>query len=226
MSVLVTRKPLLMKALFFNGVNNYVLVPHSDAFISREATLEVLVATSQLLGRYQVITTKWDGDVSHEVYVSGIDSYGNFYVIHRNTAGSRIAVTDGKAMVMVWYHLMMIYKSDEYLRLYVNGIAYTGTYSGTMYYNTGPLYIGQRGDRQFFFLGYIAYVRLYSRALSVSEILHNFRNPNNPVRDRLVLWLDARNVSGNTWYDLSGYRNHGTIYGATLVSLPNPPSGW
>jgi len=71
------------------------------------------------------------------------------------------------------------------------------------------------------------FARAYSRALSDSEIRQNYSCPENPVRDGLVLWLhagpayvkDIDNDGVLEWIDLSGYNNHGKIYGATLVQL-------
>jgi len=73
-------------------------------------------------------------------------------------------------------------------------------------------------------MGYIYNVLIYNFALSQSQIQYNMANPDNPIRDGLLLWLqaDPAYISGNTWYDLSGNNNNGTIYGATLVQLtPN-----
>ena len=74
--------------------------------------------------------------------------------------------------------------------------------------------------------GYIAFVRIYNRALSDSEITHNYYFPNDPVRDGLVLWLhwDSIDIENGIWYDKSGYDNHGTIYGATLVDIIKSPT--
>jgi hypothetical protein len=74
-------------------------------------------------------------------------------------------------------------------------------------------------------------ITIYSRALSDTEIMWNYVNPDNPVRDGLVLWLKAhpdyiKDIDGDgllEWLDLSGYNNHGKIYGARLVELIRTP---
>jgi hypothetical protein len=76
-----------------------------------------------------------------------------------------------------------------------------------------------------------ASILIYSRALSDDEIKWNYNNPDNPVRDGLVLWLRAhpdniKDIDGDgllEWLDLSGFNNHGKIYGATLVKLIRDP---
>jgi len=73
---------------------------------------------------------------------------------------------------------------------------------------------------------------IYSRVLSDSEIAWNYWNPDNPVRNGLVIWLQAdpqyiMDIDGDgvlEWVDLSGSGNHGKIYGARLVELIRTPA--
>jgi len=110
------------------------------------------------------------------------------------------------------------------VKLYVNGIE--TSYGRTSYaslnldYSTNEFYIGKRhsaaGDN---FGGNISQVKIYNRALSQQEIQQNYNATKNrfinvlpPVRDNLILNLDAGNLasypgSGTTWFDLSGSNN-------------------
>jgi hypothetical protein len=73
---------------------------------------------------------------------------------------------------------------------------------------------------------------IYTRALSDSEIRWNYNYPENPVRNGLYVWLQAdpnyiKDIDGDgrlEWVDLSGFNNHGKIYGATLVQLVKTPT--
>jgi hypothetical protein len=73
---------------------------------------------------------------------------------------------------------------------------------------------------------------IYSRVLSDSEIQWNYLYPENPIRDGLFVWLQAdpdyiKDIDGDgvlEWIDLSGFGNHGKIYGASLVQLVKPAS--
>jgi len=95
----------------------------------------------------------------------------------------------------------------------------TGTYNMTIGWGyTGTVY---------HFNGSIAHVRIYNRSLSDSEILNNFRNPNSPVTNGLVLWLKMNEGTGTTVYDYSGNNNNGAVYngaslGATWVTSASP----
>ncbi len=90
------------------------------------------------------------------------------------------------------------------------------------------VYIGQNEGRDWF-KGYIYEVLIYDRALTKDEVLHNYNNPDNPVRDGLIVWLkaDPSTVRGNTWVDLSGNGNNATLYNAQLIQLaPSIPWFW
>ena len=98
------------------------------------------------------------------------------------------------------------------------GMAYTGFYIGKPYGTD-------------WYQGYIEQLLIYSRVLSDSEVQWNYLYRDNPVRNGLVLWLqaDPNNVKDIDndgileWIDLSGYNNHGKIYGgASLVQLVKP----
>jgi hypothetical protein len=73
---------------------------------------------------------------------------------------------------------------------------------------------------------------IYSRALTDSEVRWNYLYPDNPIRNGLVLWLKAdpqyvKDIDGDgvlEWLDLSGFNNHGKIYGARLVELIKTPA--
>ena len=80
--------------------------------------------------------------------------------------------------------------------------------------------------------GFVREVCIYSRALGTDEISWNYNNPGNPVKEGLVLHLiahpdyvrDIDNDGRLEWIDLSGYGNHGKIYGATLREIIKSPA--
>jgi len=73
---------------------------------------------------------------------------------------------------------------------------------------------------------------VYTRDLADKDVEWNFKNPDNPVRNGLYVWLQAdpqyvKDIDGDgvlEWIDLSGYGNHGKIYGAQLVQLVKTPA--
>ena len=73
---------------------------------------------------------------------------------------------------------------------------------------------------------------VYTRDLADKDVDWNFKNPGNPVRNGLYVWLQAhpdyiKDIDGDgrlEWIDLSGFNNHGKIYGAQLVELIKTPA--
>jgi len=99
------------------------------------------------------------------------------------------------------------------------GMNYTGFYIGKVYYSN-------------YYQGYVSQLLIYSRVLASKDIDWNFKNPDNPVRNELYVWLQAdpqyvKDIDGDgrlEWIDLSGFNNHGKIYGAQLVQLVKTPA--
>jgi hypothetical protein len=73
---------------------------------------------------------------------------------------------------------------------------------------------------------------IYTHDLTDKEIAWNASYPENPVRSGLYVWLKAdpqyvKDIDGDgvlEWIDLSGFGNHGKIYNAQLVQLVKTPS--
>jgi hypothetical protein len=75
-------------------------------------------------------------------------------------------------------------------------------------------------------------IKVYNRDLSVTEIIKNYQSMlprfvgENIVTDGLILYLDAGykssySGSGTTWYDVSGYGNHGTLTNGPTFNSSN-----
>jgi hypothetical protein len=130
----------------------------------------------------------------------------------------------------VWRYVALTYDGATF-RLYLDGVLRISNNAPLP-----PLNPRIRIGHDFFWFpeeakAFIAGTLIYSRTLSDSEIQFNYINPDNPVRDGLVLWLKAhpdyiKDIDGDgllEWLDLSGYNNHGKIYGATLIKLIRDP---
>jgi hypothetical protein len=128
----------------------------------------------------------------------------------------------------------IIFIPQGFVSLYWNAVPQgktTFTPASTSLTTPSSVQVG-RHTTYYYFNGYIAQVLLYSRPFSYSEILWNYQYPDNPVRNGLVLWLQAdpnniKDIDGDgilEWIDLSGFGNHGKIYGAQLVQLIKTPS--
>jgi len=114
---------------------------------------------------------------------------------------------------------------------YVNGApAYSVTINKPLLTGTNyNVYLGYLSGNRL--CGYIYCAMIYNRVLSGTEIARLYSNPDFNPADGLVLWLKAhpdnvRDVDGDgimEWIDLSGYSNHGKIYGAALTEVVKDP---
>lgn len=127
----------------------------------------------------------------------------------------------------VWHYAVYQKSGASSYSLYVDGNleASSSANLGAIFPNIS-IYIGQlRLFGQDVFLGNIAHVTLYDRALSSNEINHNYdqmkvRFGYNQMVEDYLLYLDASNSnsysgSGSTWYDLSGNN-----YDTNLINGP------
>ena len=170
------------------------------------------------------------GDYQQMGYYSQIDSNGSFgFATNQGGAIQTSSTLAGIITTSTWYHLSYV-RNGTSVRLYSNGVDSTsavashnnpGSSNQTFkinYYKPDYLITSQMRISQFL---------IYNRALSATEIQQNynatkgrFLNALPPVRNGLVLELDAANTSsysgfGNTWYDLTG-----NGYNYTLTNGP------
>jgi hypothetical protein len=213
-------------AMYFDGVDDYISVTDSPS----------LDLTSAVTIEAQVMSFKQDGQAIVLKNYVGHRSYWLFlYASNRGYPSFEIASTSNYYSVIYWTvypvfqtHQLVGTFDGRYLKIYydasLKGMADIGTTVQMRVYNE-PLFIA-RADSSYSKLA-ISLIRIYSYALSDSEILWNYNYPDNPVRSGLVLWLQAdpayvKDIDGDgrlEWLDLSGYNNHGKIYGAVLAGV-------
>jgi len=213
--------------LSFDGTDDYVKVPNSASLnLTSAVTVEAWFYTSVVR----------DGVIVWKAYTTHLPTYGiSYFGSTYNALSARVAdpggtnheirITwspDGK-----WHHVVMTYDGSVQ-KAYLDGVLKgTSSWSGSIATSTYDVVVGDRETLHAYFKGLIAHVRVYNRALSQDEILWNFRNPNSPVTNGLVLWLKMNEGTGTTVYDYSGYGNNGAVYngtslGATWVTSASP----
>jgi|Deesub1362A_J573_1020465.scaffolds.fasta_scaffold00652_20 hypothetical protein len=82
--------------------------------------------------------------------------------------------------------------------------------------------VGAGSSTTEFLNGFILETILYDKKLTDSEISHIYHNPYDPVDyDSIVLWLIGNTIdtSAGTWYDLSQYKNNGTLTDVTKTDI-------
>lgn len=213
------------KALYLNGEDDYVEVSDSPSLdITSAITIEALInAKSMQSNDYPKIVVKRNAYILHigrdfpNSITFNIFSNGEL----RQTYLGNILDADKWTFITTTY-------DGRYGKIYINGeLAKTRYFQtvGTIDTNNNNIGIGAYPNAITPFNGYVAFIRIYNRALTEDEILWNYYHPDDPVRDGLVLWLhyDSIDEENGLWRDKTAYHNDGTIYGATPVEFTKPP---
>jgi hypothetical protein len=221
-----------MYAVYFDGVDDYVRVPSSPLLNIQPGNRISIIIIANLLGWKPGYPVGVIIDKRTEQQANYNWEYTSSSMFMRVHAGGSLWLIDVSHSLGVWNHYAMVL-NGSWLGGYLNGIlkAYRSDVPLSQG-NTQDLFIGSNIGVSFNMKGYIAQVLIYSRVLSDSEIQWNYLYPDNPVRNGLVLWLKAdpqyiKDIDNDgilEWLDLSGYNNHGKIYGAMLVQLVKPPT--
>jgi hypothetical protein len=214
-------------AMYFNGVNSYVFVSRSSSLEPSQLTVSVWANMNSLISRDwgPMFVSKYNGKYQgYTLFLIGTSGRPTFRIATPNVfyeAISPVAITMNS-----WYFITGVWDGSN-IYIYVNSVLKNRA-SAPAITHSADLYIGREGWAPYGYVnGFIFQVLIYSRALSDSEIQWNYQYPDNPVRSGLVLWLQAhpdyiKDIDGDgvlEWVDLSGYGNHGKIYGAQLVEL-------
>jgi hypothetical protein len=217
-------------AMYFDGVDDYVSLPSVVRQYGAH-TIEVWIypvswrSHDGLFGGRGLDAPTARGGIALTRYAGNNNLYYDVY-----SSTNRYAVRTPVPTAGVWTCITASY-NNSVMALYYNAVLRASASVGSItidWSGTARTAIGFSGWS--YFNGFISAFRIYSRALSDSEVRWNYLYSNNPVRNGLVLWLQAdpnnvKDVDGDgipEWVDLSGYGNHGKIYGATLVQLLKP----
>jgi hypothetical protein len=218
-------------ALFFDGVDDYVSL-FTTNYPSFTIVVWARLATPAWPspGWRAIVSKGWHtraGGVGG-IYATSVTGYGGLL---RDSAGNTYDVAISLLPSLLESFRCVVLTSEA--RLYVDGVLRkVVTIPNPINTNTHPWNIGRDPiETTRVFPGYISQVLFYSRVLDASEIMWNYQYLENPVRSGLVLWLQAdpqyiRDIDGDgilEWLDLSGYGNHGKVYGATLQQIVLSP---
>jgi hypothetical protein len=162
-------------ALKFDGVDDYVLVPHNAGLLptGNEVTVSVWINAERHTGpnnaTWQGILSKGDNPRLYSLYTEASG------VLHFSTGPSGAFVgtlSTGQVPLKEWVHVVAMVSGGQHV-YYINGqpAGTSGAGATLPSGSTSPLNIGrspEETDREF--LGMIDDVRLYNRALTAEEI--------------------------------------------------------
>ena len=166
-------------ALSFDGVNDWVTIGDAnDLDLTTGMTLEAWVRPSTVSGWRTIVMKERSGGLAYALYASNDASRADGYV---RVSTADIGLASPAAMtVNQWNHVALTYDNAR-LRLFVNGVQLSErTLSGAVTTSTGVLRFGGNAVWSEFFQGQLDEVRVYNRALSVSEIQADMSTPVAP----------------------------------------------
>jgi len=202
------------RALLFNGTNARITIPDAASLhLTSGMTLEAWVNPS-------VVSSAW-----RDVIYKGTNNYdleATSTTSGRPAGGATISSTNGWTIgtaalpLNTWTHLAATYDGTE-LRLYVNGVQVASQpRTGNILTSTSALEIGGNSVSGHFFQGMIDEVRVFSVALTPTQIQSDM---NSPIGSTFpIVSLSAGSVD-------FGSQPTGTTSGARTVTLTNSGDG-
>jgi Concanavalin A-like lectin/glucanases superfamily len=164
------------RALSFNGTNSIVQIANSQALNTGQAlTIEAWVRPSALSSWNTVLMKEGTDQIGYGLYAQNDGGrpagYVNVGFGDNGTSG-----TTGLA-ANAWSHLALTYDGNS-MKLYVNGqLVSSQQLTGALMSTTGGLSIGGNTMWGEYFNGLIDEVRIYSRALTATEIQTDMNTP-------------------------------------------------
>ncbi len=163
-------------SLEFNGKNDYVTIPNADNLnVNQQITIMAWAKTEENKTAKIVEKGDWDG---HGLLQDKWNGWGGTIRLGNNKSYS-LTWGNGVPVFGEWYHLAMTY-NGAVLKLFVNGqLVNSKAVSGSLHVNSRDFFIGSNNGSQKFFKGCIDDVRIYSKALTKTEIQAVFDNKDN-----------------------------------------------
>ena len=167
-------------AVRFDGVDDYVNVPHTATQVSAAWTV---AAWAKPLADNN--TALWGSDIINKA-LNGAYFYRNMMFKNLKfeslycTAGGISTVVSPPVVLNRWYHVAITYDGSDVMALYVNGtLGAPIAHVGAILSGPQPMTIGTRTgaftSNDEFFNGYIDDVRFYTRALDPGDVQELYR---------------------------------------------------
>jgi len=166
----------------FNGSNSQIAITDNALLEpgSGDWTMEVWIKPTSLSAAGQVVLGKFDpgglsADISYAIRISSSNIRADF-----SNGSSAVTTSNYTLSLNTWIHLTYVFNNvlNNNIITYINGASYsTTTHSFASILNTSAnLYLGSYNNGEYpqYFTGQMGIVRLYSSALSSSDVSKNF----------------------------------------------------
>ena len=202
--------------LYFDGIDDYVDCGNDSSLdITDEITISVWIKTQKITNTPILIVAKAEATSwCNNNYMTRLSTELKPQMIWGDGSSYKFHAAENAIQKNKWTHI--VYMFDK---IYINGEKQTLTTAGTATTRktvTDNLLIGLSSIQTLSFKGIIDDIRIYNRELNAEEITRLYNG--EEIDDTgLVLHLPMNEHEGDVCHDISGYDNHGTIYGARWV---------
>ena len=210
--------PIKTKGLWFNGRSSYIDIGTFDPS-DKDLTI--------MFWYYKDILS-WD----HEQVVCKRDSWSATdmrWQLCKNALYNKIHFERNGSGVSFNYNfelhkpvcMALVHKDGDTDTLYIDYNRYVESNTAISFGTdtASKLAIGcDAGESREYFLGSIWNVMIYNRALDSDEIKWNYHNPNNPIKEGLVLWYPLQDDRGTIIRDFSGNGINGVAKDTRWIS--------
>ena len=158
--------------IVFDGVDDYVNVSDASTLNSNTQTINIWYNATTLPGRSATIICKHNTVNS----TNGYNIFaGNSAQIKPSTGSTDIGT--GGGVVSTWYFLTLTFTINSSATFYINAVNNASAAIGNFTMSSNSLRIGRSPDSFWsVFTGKIAYVNIYNRILSQTEILQSYNS--------------------------------------------------
>lgn len=220
-------------SLSFDGVNDYVYIPNSNAFdISNNLTIEAWIKPNTVSGQHMIVSKQWCGGDQNGYYFTIIDGQLRWYWDNDGSCSNGAGGYESDASVVVanqWQHVAVVHTSTS-VQLYLNGQLIDGHKYGGSYtsinINTEGIRIGAYkstgGGLNNFFKGEIDDVRIWSESRTGNEIAQYMNTELKGFETNLSAYYSFNNSTNQTVVDAGVYQNNGLLGGGDAIAIDDP----
>jgi hypothetical protein len=216
-------------ALGFDGVNDYVEIPHAQSLnLSEALTVSVWIDNDTLMDsglsqdQYRIIASKgWPLDSGSWSLAWRANDGALFFFVGRDTSYRYVRFPYDNSQAGIW-HLVTAVLDSGTISLYQDGVLKAGPVgidSSTILTDTSPLRIGSLGESSNSVRnwdGFIDELRFYNRALSAAEIASLYQQDNQSFNFSLA---NSMNMSVTQGFSVTN-----SITASLVSGLPQPVS--
>jgi len=218
---------IIGNSLEFNGINSYVNVSNSTSlgFNKSQGTIMMWIKYPGYSGvEPENLFEDSMGNIElalSRFYPSGGFTGGQlfFYPFENPTTGwGNYVMAKYKLPENIWVHVAVTWDySKKNATIYINGSAAELSFNGLADYwieaNTGDWLFGRKSTGRYF-NGSIDEIKIYNKALSLSEVKQIYNNE----KPKFIIYYKFDEGIGNITYDSSGNENDGNLNNTTWTS--------